>query len=48
MKGGVYRMLTYKPTVEGKKNDKKKEVKQQASRHVASVKAQSKKSLSVM
>ena len=38
----------YKPTVEGKKNDKKKEVKQQASRHVASVKAQSKKSLSVM
>ena len=33
----------YKPTVEGKKNDKKKEVKQQASRHVASVKAQSKK-----
>lgn len=38
----------YKPTVEGKKNDKKKEVKQQASRHVASVKARSKKSLSVM
>ena len=38
----------YKPTVEGKKNDKKKEVKQQAPRHVASVKAPSKKSLSVM
>ena len=38
----------YKPTVEGRKNDKKKEVKQQAPRHVASVKAQSKKSLSVM
>lgn len=38
----------YKPTIEGRKNDKKKEVKQQAPRHVASVKAQSKKSLSVM
>ena len=38
----------YKPTVEGKKNDKKKEVKQQTPRHVASVKAPSKKSLSVM
>ena len=37
----------YKPTVDNK-NDKKKEVKQQAPRHVASVKAQSKKSLSVM
>lgn len=33
----------YKPTVEGKKNDKKKEVKQQAPRHVASVKAPSKR-----
>ena len=38
----------YKPTIDSKKNDKKKEVKQQAPRHVASVKAQSKKSLSVM
>ena len=38
----------YKPAIEGRKNDKKKEVKQQAPRHVASVKAQSKKSLSVM
>lgn len=38
----------YKPTIEGRKNDKKKEAKQQAPRHVASVKAQSKKSLSVM
>ena len=38
----------YKPTIEGRKNDKKKEVKQQAPRHVASVKGQSKKSLSVM
>ena len=37
----------YKPTVDNK-NDKKKEVKQQAPRHVASVKARSKKSLSVM
>lgn len=34
----------YKPTIDSKK----KEVKQQAPRHVASVKAQSKKSLSVM
>ena len=33
----------YKPTIDSKKNDKKKEVKQQAPRHVASVKAQSKK-----
>ena len=38
----------YKPTIDSKKNDKKKEVKQQAPRHVASVKARSKKSLSVM
>ncbi len=33
----------YKPTIEGRKNDKKKEAKQQAPRHVASVKAQSKR-----
>ena len=33
----------YKPTVEGKKNDKKKEVKQQAPRHVASCKGPVKK-----
>ena len=38
----------YKPTIDSKKNDKKKEVKQQAPRHVASVKARSKKSLSVV
>lgn len=37
----------YKPAIDSKKNDKKKEVKQQASHHVASVKARSKKSLSV-
>lgn len=37
----------YKPTIDSKKNDKKKEVKQQAPHHVASVKARSKKSLSV-
>lgn len=37
----------YKPAIDSKKNDKKKEVKQQAPHHVASVKARSKKSLSV-
>ena len=37
----------YKPTVDSKKMTRKG-VKQQAPRHVASVKAQSKKSLSVM
>ena len=38
----------YKPAIDSKKNDKNKEVRQQAPRHVASVKAQPKKSLSVM
>ena len=38
----------YKPAVDTQKNDKKKEEKQQASRHVASVKTRGKKSLSVV
>ena len=38
----------YKPAIDSKKNDRKKEVKQQAPHHVASVKARSKKSLSVV
>ena len=37
----------YKPAVDTRKNDKKKEEKQQASRHVASVKAKPKRSLAV-